>query len=73
MYGSRESDSLIVSKKPTNKGRAAARPAEGVEKRRLAMGKARGQSRLRTLGRARLNQALARVRQATRRRDRVRG
>jgi RNA-directed DNA polymerase len=68
MHGSRESDSLIVSRKPSNKGRAAARPAEGVEKRRLAKGNAREQSRLRTLGRERLNQALARVRQATRQR-----
>ena len=68
MYGSRESDSLIVPRKPSNKERVAAHSAEGVEGRRLAKGKAREQSRLRTLGRESLNQALARIRQATRQR-----
>ncbi len=68
MHGSRESDSLIVSRKPSNKGRAAAQPAERVERRRLAKGKACEQSRLRTLGRESLKQALACIRQATRQR-----
>lgn len=68
MHGSRESDSSIVPRKPSNKGRAAARAAERVEGRGLAKGNAREQSRLRTLGRESLNQALARIRQATRQR-----
>jgi group II intron reverse transcriptase/maturase len=67
-YGSRQSDSPIVPGKPSNKGRAAARTAEKAEGRGLAKGKAREQSRHRTLGRESLNQALARVRQATRQR-----
>jgi len=66
--GRRESDSPKIPRRPPNKGRAAARTAEAVEGRGLAKGKAREQSRLRTLGRERLNQALARVRQATRQR-----
>ena len=68
MHGSRESDSSIVPRKPSNKGRAAARAAERVEGRGLAKGNAREQSRLRTLGRESLNQALARIRQTIRQR-----
>ncbi len=67
MNGHRESDSPIVPKKPSNKGRAAACPAEKVEERGLAEGNACEQSRLRTQGRESLNQALARIRQAIRR------
>lgn len=67
-HGSRESDSPIVPKKSSNKGRAAARLAERVEGRGLAKGNAGEQSRLRTQGRESLNQALARIRQATRQR-----
>ncbi len=67
MNGRRESDSPVVPKKPSNKGRAAARSAERVEERGLAKGNACEQSRLRTQGRESLNQALARIRQATRR------
>ena len=67
MNGRRESDSPVVPRKPSNKGRAAARSAERVEERGLAKGNAGEQSRLRTQGRESLNQALARIRQATRR------
>lgn len=63
----RESDSPIIPRKPSNKGRVTARPAERVEERGLAKGNACEQSRLRTQGREGLNQALARIRQATRR------
>jgi len=38
MNGYREFDSLIVSGKPSNKGRDNKRSAERVEKRRLAKG-----------------------------------
>jgi len=48
MNGRRESDSPVVPKKPSNKGRAAARSAERVEERGLAKGNACEQSRLRT-------------------------
>jgi group II intron reverse transcriptase/maturase len=66
MNGRRESDRPIVPKKPANERRAAARPEETVEGRSLAKGNACEQSRLRTQGRESLNQALARIRQATR-------
>ena len=68
MDGSRESDNSVVSKKPANKEGAAAPSAERVEKRGLAEGNAGEQSRLRTLGRESMNQALTRIRQATRQR-----
>ena len=68
MDGSRESDNSVVSKKPANKGRAAARSAEPVEKRELAEGNAGEQSRHRTLGRENLKHALTRIRQAARQR-----
>ena len=68
MDGSRESDNSVVSKKPANKEGAAAPSAERVEKRGLAEGNAGEQSRLRTLGRESLNQALTRIGQATRQR-----
>lgn len=66
MNGGRESDSSIVPGRPPNKGKAAAGPAERAEGRELAKGNACEQSRHRTLGRESLNQALARIRQATR-------
>ena len=61
-----KSDSSIVPGKLPNKGCGAPKPAEEVEERGLAKGNAREQSRLRTQGRESLNQALARIRQATR-------
>jgi hypothetical protein len=63
--GCRESDSLIVSGKPSNKIRDNKRMAEEVEKRRLAEGNLVGQNKGRTQGRVTLPRALNRVRQDT--------
>jgi len=63
----RESDSPIVSEKPSNKGCGAPHPAEKVEKRGLAKGNTAQQNRVRTQGRLALQQALGRVRQADKR------
>lgn len=63
MYGAKKSDPAIVAMKPTNKagGTAAAEP---VEPRAGAEGNAGQQSTYRTQSRARVSQALERVRQA---------
>ena len=66
-HGSRKSDSSIVAEKPPNNGRAAAGSAEAVEPRELTKGNPDEHSKLRTQGRARLNHALNRIRQAVRR------
>jgi RNA-directed DNA polymerase len=66
MYGREKSDPVVVAAKPTNK---AGQPvAEPVEPRTGTKRNADQQSTLRTLGRARVSQALGRVRQATRQR-----
>ena len=62
MHGREKSDSSIVPTKPANKARR--RAAELVEGREEALGNARRQSTHRTLRRASVSQALARVRQA---------
>ena len=61
-HGREKSDSPIVPVKPTNK--AASATAEPVEGRGEATGNAPWQSRRRTPSRARLSQALERVREA---------
>ena len=64
MHDLEKSDSAIVAAKPPNK---AGRPvAEAVERRAGTKGNADQQSTLRTQGRARVTQALDRVRQAAR-------
>jgi RNA-directed DNA polymerase len=66
MHDLEKSDSGIVAEKPTNKaGQPAAEPAEP---RPETEGNANQQSTLRTQGRARVTQALGRVRQAARQR-----
>ena len=66
MHDLEKSDSGIVAAKPTNK---AGRPvAEPVEPRPETKGNVNQQSTLRTQGRARVTQALGRVRQAARQR-----
>ena len=66
MHGREKSDPVVVAAKPTNKaGKPAAEP---VEPRTGTKRNADQQSTLRTLGRARVSQALGRVRQATRQR-----
>lgn len=66
MHGREKSDAVVVAAKPTNKaGKPAAEP---VEPRTGTKRNADQQSTLRTLGRARVSQALGRVRQATRQR-----
>ena len=62
-HGHEKSDSAIVAVKPTNK--AVPTAAEPVEPRAGAKGNARQQSTHRTQGRARVAQALERVRQVT--------
>ncbi len=62
--GRGKSDKLVVPKKPPNKAREQLRGAEVVEERRLAKGNSREQNMLRTQGRARMQNALKRVRQA---------
>jgi RNA-directed DNA polymerase len=66
MQGREKSDSAIVAAKPTNKAGATA--AEPVEPRAGTKRNAGGHSTHRTLGRARVTQALDRVRQAARQR-----
>src|SRR3954451_24892887 len=67
MHDQEKSDSGIVAGKPTNK---AGRPAaESVEPRPETEGNADQQSTLRTQGRERVTQALGRVRQAARQRN----
>jgi group II intron reverse transcriptase/maturase len=60
----RESDSSIVPRKLSNKGRGTPRSAEEVEGRELAKGNSAKQNRFRTQSRADLQRALDRVRQA---------
>jgi retron-type reverse transcriptase len=72
MNGRGESDSLIVSEKPPNKGGGVPQPAEGVERRRLAKGNLAEQTRVRAQDRRALQRALDQVRQATRRGKEVR-
>jgi RNA-directed DNA polymerase len=67
-----KSDSLIVPRKPSNKGRDASRTAEEVEGRGLAKGNSAKQTRNRTQSRKDLQQALGRVRQVARRDKEVR-
>jgi RNA-directed DNA polymerase len=59
----RESDSLIVSEKPSNRIRDNKCMAEKVEKRRLAKGNRIGQNKGRTQSRVTLQSALDRIRQ----------
>ena len=66
MHDREKSDSAIVAAKPTNKAGATA--AELVEPRAETKRNAEEQSTLRTQGRARVSQALDRVRQAARQR-----
>ena len=61
MHGCRESDSFIVPRKPSNKGRPRG-PAEKVEGRELAKGNVAEQTRSRTQRRGLLSHALSRVR-----------
>jgi hypothetical protein len=66
MHGREKSDPVVVAAKPMNKaGQPAAEP---VEPRTGTKRNADQQSMLRTLGRARVSQALGRVRQETRQR-----
>ncbi len=60
----RESDSLIVSVKSSNKICDNKHMAEKMEKRRLAKGNLVGQNKGRTLRRATLQSELNRIRQA---------
>ncbi len=64
MNGRRESDSFIVSGKPSNKVRDNKRVAEKVERRGLAKGNPSKRNRVRTLCRITLPSELERVRQA---------
>jgi group II intron reverse transcriptase/maturase len=64
--GCRESDSLILSGKSSNKIRDNKRMAEEVEKRRLAEGNLVEQNRGRTQGRETLQRELDRIRQVAR-------
>jgi hypothetical protein len=66
MNGREKSHSAIVAAKPTNKADATsvAYAAESVEPRAGTKRNAEEQSTYRTLGRARVTQALGRVRQA---------
>ncbi len=70
MHGREKSDPAIVAMKPANK--AAPAVAESVERRAGAEGNARQQSTRRTQIRARVTQALDRVRQAARLRKKER-
>src|ERR1700690_2571993 len=70
MHGREKSDPAIVAGKPTNK--AVPTAAEPVEPRAGAKGNANQQSTHRTQGRKRVTQALARVRQAARKRKKDR-
>jgi len=64
MNGYRESDSFIVSEKPSNKGRDNKRSAERVEKRRLAKGNSSKRNRGQAQNWITLPSELERVRQA---------
>jgi RNA-directed DNA polymerase len=70
MHESGKSDSRVVPKKVPNKARQ--RAAEGLEGRRLAERNSPQATTLRTQGRARVHEALGRVRQATERQKGVR-
>ena len=63
MHGSKRSDPAIVAMKPTNKA-GGMTAAESVEPRAGAEGNVDQQSTHRTQSRARVSQALGRVRQA---------
>ena len=65
MNGTKKSDLAIVAMKPTNKAGGSS-AAESVERRAGAEGNANQQSTHRTQCRARVSQALARVRHAAR-------
>jgi len=62
--GYRESDSRIVSEKPSNKGRDNKRSAERVERRRLAKGNSSKRNRDQAQNWITLPSELERVRQA---------
>jgi hypothetical protein len=64
MHGCRESDSPIVSRKPSNNGSSALEVAEGVERKGLAKGNLVEYHRGWTQGRETLPQAHDWVRQA---------
>ena len=64
--GYRESDSLIVSEKPLNKGRDNKRSAERVERRGLAKGNSSKRNRGQAQNWITLPSELERVRQAAR-------
>jgi RNA-directed DNA polymerase len=70
MHGREKSDPAIVAMKPVNKAERSA--AELVERRAGAKGNARQQSTRRTQTRARVTQALDRVRQAAKQRKKER-
>ena len=71
MYGSKRSDPAIVAMKPTNKA-GSKTAAESVEPRAGAEGNVDQQSTHRTQIRARVSQALGRVRQAAKSRKKAR-
>ncbi len=64
MNGYRESDSLIVSKKPLNKTGDNKPVAEEVEKRRLAKGNSVERNKGRALNRGTLQSEPTRIRQS---------
>jgi hypothetical protein len=64
MNGCRESDSLIVSEKPSNKVRDRKRATERVERRRLAKGNSSKRNKGQTQCWTTLPHELERVRQA---------
>jgi len=66
-YGGRKSDSAIVAVKPTNRAERSA--AEPVEPRAEAKGNANQQSTHRAQSRARVSQALERIRQVARKKE----
>src|SRR4051795_5984411 len=70
MHGSEESDSVVVAMKPTNKAERSA--AEPVEPRTGTKGNAGQQSTCRAQDRESVSQALERVRQAARQRNKER-
>lgn len=67
MNGRRKSDRRVVPRKPPNKGSGAPGSAEEVEGRRRAKGNPSQSTSHRTQGRARLREALGRIRQAAER------
>ncbi len=64
MDGQEKSDRRVVPKKPANKRRAAARPAERVEERRLTKGNSQAETKDRAQDRETLQQNLLRIRKA---------